>query len=137
MAQTRPRDLLTDSLLARLGGTSPYASAFAGQVLAGSAPALPGAGSATSAISATSGTGPWNAAHFNNTSYDKLVAQYVAASDLSTQRSLAAQIETLLLAQTPIIFGYFYNYLTATASGVTGVYPTAIGHLFLYNAAKG
>jgi alkylation response protein AidB-like acyl-CoA dehydrogenase len=58
MAQIRPRDLLTDSLLARLGGTSPYASAFAGQVLAGSAPALPGAGSATSAISGTSGTGP-------------------------------------------------------------------------------
>jgi alkylation response protein AidB-like acyl-CoA dehydrogenase len=58
MAPIRPRDLLTDSLLARLGGTSPYASAFAGQVLAGSAPALPGAGSATSAVSGTSGTGP-------------------------------------------------------------------------------
>jgi peptide/nickel transport system substrate-binding protein len=85
---------------------------------------------------AKTGTGPWNAAHFSNASYDKLVAQYVAASDLSTQRSLAGQIETLLLAQTPIIFAYFYNYLTATASGVTGVYPTAIGHLFLYNAAK-
>jgi peptide/nickel transport system substrate-binding protein len=86
---------------------------------------------------AKSGTGPWNAAHFANAQYDKLVAQYIAVSDLSTQRSIAAQIETLLLAQTPIIFGYFYNYLTATASGVTGVYPTAIGHLFLYNAAKG
>ncbi|MGD0067266.1 MAG: ABC transporter substrate-binding protein [Streptosporangiaceae bacterium] len=86
---------------------------------------------------AKTGTGPWNAAHFANASYDKLVAQYVAASDLSVQRSLAGQIETLLLAQTPVIFGYFYNYLTATASGVTGVYPTAIGHLFLYNAAKG
>src|ERR1017187_1830283 len=85
---------------------------------------------------AKSGTGPWNAAHFSNSQYDKLVAQYVAASDLSTQRSIAGQIETLLLAQTPVIFGYFYNYLTATASGVTGVYPTAIGHLFLYNAAK-
>jgi peptide/nickel transport system substrate-binding protein len=85
---------------------------------------------------AKSGTGSWNAAHFSNTQYDKLVAQYVAASDLSSQRSLAGQIETLLLAQTPIIFGYFYNYLTATASGVTGVYPTAIGHLFLYNATK-
>src|ERR1700733_9506472 len=58
MAQIRPRDLLTDSLLARLGGTSPYASAFAGQVLAGTAPALPGAGSATSAMSGTSGAGP-------------------------------------------------------------------------------
>jgi peptide/nickel transport system substrate-binding protein len=88
-------------------------------------------------INATTGSGAWNAAHFNNSQYDKLVAQYVAASDLSTQRSLAGQIETLLLAQTPIIFGYFYNYLTATAQGVTGVYPTAIGHLFLYNAAMG
>ena len=85
---------------------------------------------------ATTGTGPWNAAHFNNPQYNSLVAKYIAAIDLSTQRSLAGQIETLLLTQTPIIFGYFYNYLTATAQGVTGVYPTAIGHLFLYNAAK-
>jgi peptide/nickel transport system substrate-binding protein len=83
------------------------------------------------------GNGVWNAARFANSGYDKLVAQYVATSDLSTQRSIAGQIETLLLAQTPVIFGYFYNYLTAMASGVTGVYPTAIGHLFLYNAAKG
>jgi peptide/nickel transport system substrate-binding protein len=87
-------------------------------------------------INTKTGTGPWNAAHFSNSQYDKLVAQYIAAVDLSTQRSLAGQIETLLLAQTPIIFGYFYNYLTATAMSVTGVYPTAIGHLFLYNAAK-
>jgi peptide/nickel transport system substrate-binding protein len=87
-------------------------------------------------ISAKSGTGPWNAAHFNNAQYDKLVTQYIGASDVGTQKGLAGQIETLLLAQTPIIFAYFYNYLTATAQGVTGVYPTAIGHLFLYNAAK-
>jgi peptide/nickel transport system substrate-binding protein len=85
---------------------------------------------------AKAGTGSWNAAHFNNAQYDKLVTQYIGASDLSTQKSLAGQIETLLLDQTPIIFAYFYNYLTATAQGVTGVYPTAIGHLFLYNAAK-
>jgi peptide/nickel transport system substrate-binding protein len=86
---------------------------------------------------AKTGTGTWNAAHFANPQYDKLVAQYIATSDLSTQRNLAGQIETLLLNQTPIVFGYFYNYLTATAQGVTGVYPTAVGHLFLYNAAKG
>jgi peptide/nickel transport system substrate-binding protein len=85
---------------------------------------------------AKAGTGPWNAAHFSNAQYDKLVTQYIAAADLSMQKNLAGQIETLLLAQTPIIFGYFYNYLTATAQGVTGVYPTAIGHLFLYGAAK-
>jgi peptide/nickel transport system substrate-binding protein len=86
---------------------------------------------------AATGAGPWNAAHFKNPQYDSLVAQYNAAADLSTQRSLAGQIETLLLSQTPIVYGYFYNFLTATAKNVTGVYPTAIGHLFLYNAAKG
>ena len=87
-------------------------------------------------INAKAGTGSWNAAHFNNAQYDKLAAQYIAAIDLSTQRTIAGQIETLLLEQTPIIYAYFYNYLTATAQNVTGVYPTAIGHLFLYNAAK-
>jgi peptide/nickel transport system substrate-binding protein len=85
---------------------------------------------------AKTGTGPWNAAHFNNSQYDQLVAKYIAASDLSSQRSLAGQIETLLLDQTPIIYGYFYNYLSATTKNVTGVYPTATGNLFLYNAAK-
>jgi len=88
-------------------------------------------------INAKTGTGSWNAAHFNNSQYDKLAAQYVAAADLSTQRSIAGQIETLLLDQTPIIFGYFYNYLTATAKNTTGAYPTAIGHIFLNNATKG
>jgi peptide/nickel transport system substrate-binding protein len=87
-------------------------------------------------INATTGTGSWNAAHFNNSTYDSLVAKYIAAVDLSSQRTIAGQIETLLLAQTPIIYSYFYNYLSATATGVGGVYPTAIGHLFLYNATK-
>jgi peptide/nickel transport system substrate-binding protein len=85
---------------------------------------------------AKTGTGPWNAAHFSNKQYDSLVKQYVAAVDLSTQRTIAGKIETLLLDQTPIIFGYFYNYLSASAKNVTGVYPTAIGHLFLTKATK-
>jgi peptide/nickel transport system substrate-binding protein len=87
-------------------------------------------------INAKTGTGSWNAAHFNNSQYDSLVTQYIAATDLSTQRSIAGQIETLLLAQTPIVYGYFYNYLSATAMGVSGAYPTAIGHIFLYNTTK-
>ncbi len=87
--------------------------------------------------SATTGTGSWNAAHFNNAQYNKLAAQYIATTDLSTQRTIAGQIQTLLLDQTPIIIGYFYNYLTATAKNVNGAYPTAIGHIFLANATKG
>jgi peptide/nickel transport system substrate-binding protein len=87
-------------------------------------------------INSKTGTGPWNAAHFNNARYNTLSKQYIAASDLASQRSIAGQIETLLLNETPIIYAYFYNYLTASAKNVTGVYPTAIGHLFLNNATK-
>jgi peptide/nickel transport system substrate-binding protein len=87
-------------------------------------------------INAKKGTGSWNAAHFSNAQYDKLVAQYTAALDLSSQRQVAGQIQTLLLNETPIIYAYFYNYLTATAKNVNGAYPTAVGHIFLTNATK-
>jgi peptide/nickel transport system substrate-binding protein len=87
-------------------------------------------------INASKGTGSWNAAHFSNAQYDKLVAQYTAALDLSSQRQIAGQIQTLLLNETPIIYGYFYNYLTATAKNVNGAYPTAVGHIFLTNVTK-
>jgi peptide/nickel transport system substrate-binding protein len=85
---------------------------------------------------AKTGTGTWNAAHFSNTQYNKLAAQYIATSDLNTQRQIAGQIETLLLKETPIIFAYFYNYLSAWAKNVSGPYPTAIGHIFLTKATK-
>jgi peptide/nickel transport system substrate-binding protein len=83
--------------------------------------------------------GTWNAAHFKNKQYDTLSQQYIAApaTDVQSQKTIAGKIEQLLLEQTPIIYPYFYNYLTATASGVSGVEPTAIGHLFLFNATKG
>ena len=87
-------------------------------------------------INAKTGAGSWNAARFKNPQYDKLVAQYVASSDLQTQRKIAGQIETLLLDQTPIVYGYFYNYLSASAKNVHGIYPTAIGHIFLSNTTK-
>jgi peptide/nickel transport system substrate-binding protein len=87
--------------------------------------------------SKANGTGSWNAAHFADSQYDKLVGQYVASVDLATQKSLAGQIEQLLLDQTPVVFAYFYNYLAASASNTHGVYPTAISHLFLDKATKG
>ena len=87
-------------------------------------------------INAKTGTGSWNAARFNSSQYDKLVAQYVGSADLQSQRTIAGQIETLLLDQTPIVYGYFYNYLSASAKNVSGIYPTAIGHIFLYNTTK-
>lgn len=84
----------------------------------------------------TSG-GTWNAARFKNKDYDSLVAQYVAAVDLQTQRGVAGKIQRLLLDETPVIYSYFYDFMTATQKNVTGVEPTAIGQLFLAGASVG
>ena len=86
-------------------------------------------------INAKTGQGSWNAARFRNPTYDKLSKEFTATPDLTVQRRLAKQIELLLLDQTPIIYAYFYDWLTATRKNVTGVYPAITG-LFLWNAAK-
>ena len=64
--------------------------------------------------------GTWNSAHFKNTTYDSLVKQYNAASDVQSQQGVAKQIQELLLDETPVIFAYFYDYLGATAGNVGG-----------------
>ena len=76
-------------------------------------------------------TGPWNAAHFKNSTYDSLVKQYVAAVDLQTQKQIAGKITTLLLQETPIVIPYFINGLTATTPNVHGVNPTSISAIYL------
>ncbi len=78
--------------------------------------------------------GTWNSAHFKNTTYDSLVKQYNAASDVQSQQTVAKQIQELLLDETPVIFAYFYDYLGATAGNVGGVVITPIGHVQLEGA---
>jgi peptide/nickel transport system substrate-binding protein len=78
--------------------------------------------------------GSWNAAHFHNTEYDQLANAYIAALDLDAQRAAASKIQALLLDETPLIFAYFYDYLTATRKGVAGVSGTAMGQIFLEKA---
>jgi peptide/nickel transport system substrate-binding protein len=87
-------------------------------------------------INAKTGAGSWNAARFNNPTYDALSKEFVAAADLSTQRRLAGQIEQLLLDETPIIYAYFYDSLVPTQKDITGLYPTPTGQLFFWNVAK-
>jgi len=81
--------------------------------------------------------GTWNAAHFKNKDYDQMAASYIGALDLEAQKATAGKIQKLLLEETPVVFGYFYDYLTATAKGVEGVQPTAMSQLFLDKASKG
>ncbi len=79
--------------------------------------------------------GTWNSAHFKNPEYDKLVTSYIASLDLDSQRTSAGKIQSLLLDETPVLFVYFYDFLTATKKGATGVQPTAMSHLFMNQAS--
>ena len=73
--------------------------------------------------------GAWNAAHFRNTTYDNLVAQYVKALDLESQRSVAGQIQKLLLDETPVITSYFPNLLVPVRKDIEGLPPISAGLL--------
>jgi peptide/nickel transport system substrate-binding protein len=79
--------------------------------------------------------GTWNSAHFKNAEYDTLVKSYIAALDLDSQRTSAGKIQNLLLDESPVLFVYFYDFLTATKKGATGVQPTAMSHLFMNQAS--
>jgi len=79
-------------------------------------------------------TGTWNAAHFKNPQYDKLVADYVAALDIAAQKKVSAQIQTLLLDETPVIFPFFYDQLIAARKQLNGVRFTAIAQLYFDRA---
>jgi peptide/nickel transport system substrate-binding protein len=73
--------------------------------------------------------GTWNSAHFKNKEYDKLATEYVSALDLQSQRTAAKKIQEMLLDEVPIVFSYFYFYLTATKPNVGGVDVSAMGHV--------
>ncbi len=88
----------------------------------------------TAALSGDPKIGVWNSAHFKNDQYDSLVKQYVAALDLDTQKGLAKQIQELLLDETPIIFPYFYNFLSAAKPNLKNAVSAATGQFDLSKA---
>jgi peptide/nickel transport system substrate-binding protein len=88
----------------------------------------------TAALSGDPKIGVWNSAHFKNDQYDQLVTDYVAALDLETQRGLAGQIQELLLEETPIIFPYFYYFLSAAKPTLQGAVSAATGQFDLSKA---
>jgi peptide/nickel transport system substrate-binding protein len=72
--------------------------------------------------------GTWNGAHFKNRRYDNLVRDYTAALDLDSQRRLSREIQELLLDESPIMFNYFYYFLSGAKDYVAGVETNAMGH---------
>src|SRR5918992_1205363 len=88
----------------------------------------------TAALSGNPRIGVWNSAHFQNDQYDELVLDYVAALDLDSQRTAAGQIQELLPEEAPIIFPYFYYFLSAAKPNLQGAVSAATGQFDLSKA---
>ncbi|HUC34883.1 MAG TPA: ABC transporter substrate-binding protein, partial [Gaiellaceae bacterium] len=88
----------------------------------------------TAPLSGDPKVGVWNSAHFKNDQYDSLVKQYVAALDIDAQKGVAKQIEELLLDETPIIFPYFYYFLSASKKNLLNTVSAATGQFDLSKA---
>ena len=65
------------------------------------------------------------------------MTSYIASLDIEAQRATAGKIQRLLLEETPVIFSYFYDYLTVVKKGMSGVVTTAMGQLLLAKATIG
>jgi len=76
--------------------------------------------------------GAWNASGpWVNTQYDDLVGRFIAEADPNAQRVLAGEIQTLLLDETPVIYPYFLDAISASRSNVPGLETTGMGHVLL------
>ena len=75
--------------------------------------------------------GVWNAARYHSKSFDKILANFLGAADLAGQRKYAKQLELKLLADTPAIYGFFYNFIAATGKNVKGYTPSGMADVNL------
>jgi peptide/nickel transport system substrate-binding protein len=71
--------------------------------------------------------GVWNAAHYRSARYDRLVAEFSAAVSAAQRKRISRQIQLQLLEDTPIVFSYFYSYLTASRKSLKGYTPDGLG----------
>jgi peptide/nickel transport system substrate-binding protein len=70
--------------------------------------------------------GVWNAARYTNKTFDRLVANFLAAPNISSQKRGARAIQQHLLKETPVIYSYFYSFIAAASPKVRGYVPDGI-----------
>jgi peptide/nickel transport system substrate-binding protein len=75
--------------------------------------------------------GVWNASHYSNPKFDKLVKTYLAATTFKAQNAAAVAMQRILLHDTPVVFPYFYFYLAAGSTRVKGYLADPQGGVYL------
>ncbi len=69
----------------------------------------------------------WNASHWSDPAFDKLVAQFDAELDVPKRKALAKRIEMIMTDEVPAIIPFFIKSATFVRSNVQGYLPDRIG----------
>lgn len=83
---------------------------------------------------AFSGSSDWNASHWKNAGFDKLVSQLEAATEAKRRDELAHEIAALMLKETPAAIAYFIDLLRPMNRRVRGVQGNMSNYLDLTGA---
>jgi peptide/nickel transport system substrate-binding protein len=70
--------------------------------------------------------GVWNAARYSSKTFDRMVADFVAAPSIGQQKRHSKRIQEHLLRETPVVYSYFYNFIAAASPKVKGYVPDGI-----------
>jgi peptide/nickel transport system substrate-binding protein len=79
--------------------------------------------------------GVWNSSQYSNPAFDAAFAEFSAAVGLDAQRAACKVLQEILLEDTPVVVPYFYNYISGYSNNYTGVRVSALGQMFLDQAA--
>jgi peptide/nickel transport system substrate-binding protein len=85
---------------------------------------------------ALSTNGIWNSSQYMSPEFDAAFTAYQEAVGLDEQTAACTTIEEILNDEVPVIVPYFYNYISGFTKQYTGVRVSALGQLFLDQAAK-
>jgi peptide/nickel transport system substrate-binding protein len=79
--------------------------------------------------------GIWNSSQYSSPEFDAAFTAYQEAIGVDAQTEACATIEEILNDEVPVILPYFYNYISGFSKSFTGVRVSALGQLFLDQAA--
>lgn len=85
---------------------------------------------------ALSTNGIWNSSQYASPDFDAAFAEFQASVGVDAQKAACKKIETILNDEVPVALPYWYNYLSGHVKSFTGVRVSALGQMFLDQAAK-
>ncbi len=75
--------------------------------------------------------GKWNEADYANPKFDTAAASFLKSASISDQRKYEKQMATILLADTPVVIPFFFNWVLLGAKSLKGFKADPSTHLYL------